>query len=118
MDSNHVDALAKRLAGSASRRNSLLTIGGAGLAAVSGFAMTGSARKKHKKGKNKNKDKDKKCRRQEGECNAFFAPLCADEDAPEDCVALMATCCEQLGQCQATAYLDCLFDVIRPAAPE
>lgn len=112
----HLDNLARRLAQATSRRGSLLTISGTGLAAIAGLSSgaAGKKSKKRKKGKNK---ADKKCRKQEDQCNAFFQPLCAEERAPEDCTERLGECCELLGACQAAAYNECLFAIIRPPVP-
>jgi hypothetical protein len=110
MSTKPLDALARPMAMGSSRRGSLLTLGGAGLAALAA-PLAGSA-----KNKKKCKQTGKKCQRQVGQCNGYFVPLCEDEDAPEDCVELTAACCELLGDCQADAFIDCfLTTILRPS---
>jgi hypothetical protein len=83
-------------------------VGGFGLGTLVG-AVKPAAAKKHKKG-------DKKCKKQGTQCNAFFAPLCEDEDAPEDCAQRIGACCGSLKKCHADAFLECLFAILnRPA---
>jgi hypothetical protein len=113
VNSEPIDTLARLTAG-ISRRGSLLSIGGASLAAFAGLPRLAAGKKHHKKNR---KNDDKKCKQQEEQCNTFFAPLCAEEDAPEDCTEVTGACCELLGQCQATAFLDCFFELIRPTEP-
>lgn len=108
---NQVDIFARRLAEGTSRRGSLLTMGGAGLAALTSLSTTGSAKKKHKKDKNKNKKNDKQCQQQEAECNAFFAPLCLEVDPEENCVERLAQCCQRLRTCEVAAFLTCFLEV-------
>jgi hypothetical protein len=110
MNEQIIDSLTRRVADGISRRDSIFALGGAGLAALSGLA-TAEARKKHKRKKDKKKS-DKKCKRQKDECNGVFAPLCADPDAPEDCLELTSACCAFLGDCKAAAFLDCFFALL------
>ena len=105
-----IDSLTRRVAAGVSRRDSFLALGGAGLASLTGLA-TVEARKKPKRKKDKKKS-DRKCKRQKDQCNGAFEPLCADPDAPPDCLALTGACCAFLGDCKADAFLDCFFDLL------
>lgn len=110
----HVDVLARQLALATSRRGSLLALGGSGLAAIAGLSPVEAA----KKSKKRKKDNLQKCKRQVGQCNAYFAPLCEDENAPESCAEQIGECCAFLGTCQAEAFIDCLMTLMRPPRPE
>jgi hypothetical protein len=115
MNGMTIDTLARQLALPTSRRASLLALGVPGLAVMTGFSPATEAKKKRKN--NKKKD-DKKCKRQVGQCNGVFAPICAEEDAPVDCVEQTGACCAFLDDCQADAFIDCFFALIRPPEPE
>jgi hypothetical protein len=116
MNKTPFDLLSQRLALATSRRASLLSLGGAGVAAITGLSLTeaGKTSKKRKK----NKKDNKKCQRQVGQCNAYFAPLCEDENAPAGCAEQIGECCAFLGTCQAEAFIDCLMTIMRPPRPE
>jgi hypothetical protein len=112
---------------SLSKRRSLLALGSAGVIALL-TAPTSSSVKARKKRKRRKKAAEacppvvedctteisQTCVKQKDECNAFFAPLCAEEDAPRNCTEAIAICCESLGTCQATFFLDCFMQIIRP----
>lgn len=110
MTETTIALLTRELARPASRRASLLAIGVPGLAAIAGHAPAAEGKKRKKR----KKDKEKTCKRQVGQCNGFFGPLCQEEGAPEDCVEQTTACCELLGDCQADAFIDCLITLIRP----
>lgn len=80
------DALS-RGAAAMSRRSSLFTLGGAGLAAALGGAAPTAAKKK----KNKNK---KKCNQEKSQCQEDVKEFCAqfDTSAPQ-CEAALLPCC-------------------------
>jgi hypothetical protein len=114
MNGMTIDTLARQLALPTSRRASLLALGAPGLAVMTGFSPVTEAKKK--RNNNKKKD-DKKCKRQVGQCNDYFVPLCEEEGAPEGCTELIGECCEFLGACQAEGFIDCLMTLMRPPRP-
>ena len=94
------------------QRRSLLALGGASLIALlivpaSRPANAKRNRKQQKRGaeacqptvEDCSSDIFQTCMRQKEECNAFFAPLCADENAPRNCAEATAICCALLGAC-------------------
>ena len=102
----HVVALdtISRRAANVSRRSSLLTLSGAGLAAVLGGPLTATAKKS---GKSRKKAL-KKCKPQVAQCAAVVQTLCDEfETDPEVCKATIA-CCELLGRCNAGGFLACM----------
>jgi hypothetical protein len=110
-----IDGMARNLARPTSRRSSLFTIGGSGLAAIASLSADAAGKKKRKKDKKKD---DKKCKRQVDQCNGYFVPLCEVEGAPEECTESIAECCASLGNCQAEEFIDCLMTLMRPPEPE
>ncbi|MGH2617502.1 MAG: hypothetical protein ACRDJC_19885 [Thermomicrobiales bacterium] len=99
------DEVARGTADALTRRRSLMTLGGAVLATAMAAPRPVQAGKNSKKAK-------KKCKRQEGQCVAFFENLCEqDECSPEELEAALA-CCSLLRTCKAGEYLECLFDAI------
>src|SRR5262245_15483488 len=109
MTTYEFDVLARRAATGISRRGSLMALGGAGLVSLADSLQPASGKK------NKGRKKaTKKCKKQETQCNDFFAPLCEDEEAPEDCRQATLACCDALRECHATDFLDCLWELLRP----
>ena len=92
------DAFTRRVPDAVSRRNSLLALGGAALAA-SGVKPV-SAKQKAKK------QVRKKCRRQVTPCRSFFAGVCFGDP---DCEAALFPCCDYLAQCDSGSMFECLF---------
>jgi hypothetical protein len=86
MNRNTFDAL--------TRRASLVALGAAGIAAL-GQTDRMSAKKK--------RDVNQLCKRQVGQCLAFFIPQC--EDAA--CHARINLCCPQFGTCSLSGFYDC-----------
>lgn len=87
------------------RRASLLTLGSAGLAALT-LPRTAAA-KKNRKNRNKEKgDVNKLCKSQVGQCETFVTALCEDINDPE-CVAVLA-CCAPLASCDFNGFIACL----------
>jgi hypothetical protein len=89
-----------------SRRHSLVTLGGAALAATFGGATLVDAGKK-----NRNKRK-KKCNRQKTTCREIVAEFCADfgDDAPA-CEAVVLPCC---ATCNIANGMRCAIEVFSP----
>lgn len=104
------DTFSRRAAG-ISRRGSLMTLSGAGLAALAGPAM--AAGKSDKKANRKARKKgEKKCKKQDGQCTAVWEGLCAEDEDPDRCQNTFLPCCAFLAQCQATAYFACVFATV------
>jgi hypothetical protein len=98
-------AVTHRAAEVVSRRASLLTLVVAALAA--GLAPPLGAEAK----KSAAKKARKKCKRQVGQCTAFFFEIC---ERPEmECTAenfeRIRRCCAPLQSCNARGFLSCLF---------
>lgn len=93
------DTFARRAADAVSRRNSILALGGAALAAAVMTEPTSSRRKAKKQVK-------KKCKRQVAPCRAFFAGLCLGD---LDCQDALFPCCDHLAQCDSGAMFECMF---------
>jgi len=94
MDRGSFDAL--------TRRASILTLGGAGLAGLATLITTESTDAKKKRGKKV--DVNKRCKRQVAEWAAFAPSLCSEGP---DCEALIA-CGAQLATCDFTGFLNCV----------
>jgi hypothetical protein len=106
----------------ASRRGSLLALGGAGLTAALtgafGAAPTPKASKldkkeaaeaKKKRPKNaKRGDVNKLCKAQVRGCIDILTPTCAGNTDVEACVALVQRCCPELGTCDVAGFFTCL----------
>jgi hypothetical protein len=84
-----------------SRRNSLLTLGGAALAA--GLAPTPGAEAK----KSAAKKARKKCKRQVGQCTAFFDELCEELECPAEQLEIIRRCCASFQSCNVGGFLEC-----------
>lgn len=104
MNNHHFDTVARDAAAAVSRRTSLLTIGGAALAAV--MARPASA----KGGKSRNTSL-KRCKKQTGQCLAAVAEYCAPLELPQVCEAFLGPCCETLAQCDAGRTVACLLSI-------
>lgn len=51
----------------------------------------------------------KTCAQIAEQCAAYFLPRCDEEGQPEECRAAVTACCAQLGACNFTEYMTCLF---------
>jgi hypothetical protein len=98
------DVLARQ---AASRRSSLLALGGAALAA----AVSEPTRAKQKT----KKQVRKKCRRQVAPCRSFFAGVCFGDP---DCEAALFPCCDYLAQCDSGSMFECIFSCGCEELPE
>ena len=102
-----------------SRRRSILTLGGAALAALAGRISPAEARKNTKKGKKrKNKGSDTtRCKGQVAVCEALLSAICAenldlcDRESFEDD---LLPCCAFLGNCQAAEMMTCATAYFNP----
>lgn len=104
MNDRMIDAVA-RDAAVVSRRTSLLSIGGAALAA----AMAGPALAKRGKS---GKSARKRCMNQTSQCRAAIAEYCALQTLPQVCEAFLAPCCEPLAQCNARETTACILATV------
>jgi hypothetical protein len=89
-----------RLAAAASRRASLVALGGV----VTGFAFA-SPKSEARKGGKKNKAR-KKCLKQVEACRAQLRDFCEGNAA---CEAEILPCCASLADCQAGETVECAF---------
>jgi hypothetical protein len=94
------DMLTRSAAQGVSRRGSLATLGGAGLAALFGNALPAEAKKKNKK-KKKKSDPFKKCKAQVEQCQIGLPPLGG--------TPAQVLCCESFGVCDITQFFLCLI---------
>jgi len=84
------------------RRASILTLGGAGLAGLATLMTPLATDAKKKRGRNV--DVNKRCKQQVAEWTAFAPSLCSEGP---DCDALIA-CGAQLATCDFTGFLVCV----------
>lgn len=113
MSESTFDAFSRRAGEAVSRRTSLLTLGGAALAAMAARPGNSLAGKKNRKRNAKAKKKAKQqsfklCKPQVGECQSFMDAAC--EGAV--CGTIVAVCCPLLGSCQNEAFWTCLDDAV------
>jgi hypothetical protein len=87
------------------RRTTLRALGAASLLASFSRSRVVQARKN---GTTRPK-KWNRCKRQDAQCRAFFTDLCAPQQDPQSCEALLLPCCPILGQCQPTSFFACLL---------
>lgn len=93
------DDFTRRAAGTVSRRASLMTLGGAALAAATTKPSIAEAKKnKNKKAKKKAK---KKCKQQVPQCETALAQV--GGNGPQ-----LVFCCQFLGSCNATQFIQCI----------
>jgi hypothetical protein len=90
-------------AGAVSRRQSLMTLGGASVTAAIGKPSIVMAGKESKKVRKRYK---KKCKRQIDPCELALTVLCQGQAA---CMATVLPCCSSLKTCKAGTSLDCFF---------
>ncbi len=103
MTSHAFDALHRTLPD----RRTLLTLGGAGLAAVLSGAFDATA--KPKSGKRAKKKAKAKCKAQVGQCTLATTLICNDGNDPQVCKEKFLPCCDHLATCSAGAFLQCIF---------
>ncbi len=98
------DAITRRAADGITRRGSLITLGGAGLAAMFGGSATADARKHKKKHKKKNKeDPFELCAPQVAQCQTTITLLEGN--------AAQLLCCDAFATCEASQFFLCLLTV-------
>jgi glucokinase len=103
VDTENFDALTRI----ASRRGSLLALGGAGLAALTGAV---GAAAKPKPGKLARKKVKEKCKAQVGQCEAALSSFCEPSEVPEGCKLALLPCCASLSTCNAGATAQCVAE--------
>lgn len=111
MGQQSFDAFTRLAAAEISRRRSLAALGGAGAALAAGLAGPLGADARKSAAKKAKKKIRKKCKKQVGQCKTFIQNLCEEQNTePEECEDVLE-CCEFLGQCNTTAFLQCLVAV-------
>jgi hypothetical protein len=104
MDIKTFDAIARQVA-AVSRRGTIRALGGAAMAAGLAAPTVIRAGEAGKNGR-------KRCKRQRGQCLAFFAEFCEPKDDPAGCLEEVRPCCEHFARCNAGAGIECLFETI------
>jgi hypothetical protein len=105
MSDNRFDLLTRHAGSVFDRRATLKTLGVTAILATFSRSPATQARKN---GTTKPKKWDR-CKRQDGQCRAFFTDLCAPQQDPRSCEELLLPCCSILGQCQPTSFFACLL---------
>ena len=98
-----LDTVARATAARISRRGSLLTLGGAGLAALARPVTAAAKKKKSNKKSARTKARrlaNRKCRQQVEECQTA--------SAQNGLNAAQIACCDFLGECDSASYMLCL----------
>lgn len=106
MSTHRIDGIARTAATRLSRRSSLLTLGGAALAAPLATQRLGEAKKK--KGKDCKKKEKQRCNNDAAACLDTLTLAC--EGDPE-CVAQFGVCCDA---CSASGFLACFVAASQP----
>lgn len=105
------DAFTRRAADGVSRRASLMTLGGAVLAAVAANPTIAEA-KKNKKTKKKAKMKAKQqCQQQVAECQTSIQTFCQQQfnnGSASGCESLLQPCCQLMANCNIGAGVTCI----------
>jgi hypothetical protein len=103
----------------ATRRPSLVALGGAALAALTSRSPAAEA-KKNKKSKSRKKEA-KRCQKQGASCQEFATRLCALHHPPSPirtaCENRANACCASIEQCDGGEYFACLFDHLEDLEP-
>jgi hypothetical protein len=113
MSERIIDTVSRRAADAASRRASLLALGGMALAAVAAAPSAASAGKKRKKRKKRGGGNGNaigplaqaRCASQVDQCRTSITALC---EGNADCLALLS-CCNSFVTCDAVGALRCIF---------
>jgi hypothetical protein len=95
------DAITRPAADGITRRGSLMTRGGAGLAAMFSGSATADARKNKKKNKKKKEDPFALCAPQVDQCKTTVTVLAGN--------AAQILCCDAFATCDATQFFLCLL---------
>lgn len=104
MDNRSFDALTRLAVAPASRRVTLLKLGGAGVAAFAAPVAAASKRGKRKKKPSVGEKARQKCLQQAEQCVAFLAPTCASD---LNCQARVQRCCAVVGECDVVGLFTC-----------
>jgi hypothetical protein len=105
MSTHAFDAVTRRAAAGISRRSSLLTLGGAALAATLAGPQLGVAKKK--KGKDCKKKEKQRCTNDAAACRTTILINCED---PAGCPEFLP-CCDE---CSANGFLTCFILASQP----
>jgi hypothetical protein len=100
MNTEAIESLTRRAADAVSRRASLVTLGGAALAAA--VATKPGVSEAKKGGQSCGKKQKKKCKNVEATCNTNGIALCAGDPT---CLSQIQLCCQQ---CFSDGFLQCL----------
>jgi hypothetical protein len=106
MDGRQFDAWTRQTAMPFSRRRSILTLSGAGIAAAAAGPLVAKAGKRGKKCK-------KKCQQQVGQCEDVVRAFCSDVDpGGNGCLQTVLPCCDPLQTCNSAASTQCFIDAL------
>jgi hypothetical protein len=106
MSAEAFQTMTQRAAAAVSRRASLLSLGGAAVAATLAAPSVGEAKKKSG---NKCKKKEKnRCNNDTDACEATLTTACMGDT---DCITLLTPCCET---CSANGFLTCFIAAESP----
>jgi hypothetical protein len=104
MDGGQFDAWTRQTAMTISRRRSILTLSGAGVAGAVAGPLVAQAGKRGKKCK-------KKCQQQVSQCEDVVRAFCNDVDpSGNGCLMTVLPCCDPLKSCNAAASTQCFID--------
>lgn len=107
MNDRIVDTVSRDAAAAVTRRASLLSIGGAAVAAALGgpaLAKPGASDKRARK----------RCLNQTSQCRAAIAEYCPSLEAPGVCAGFLSPCCDSLAQCNAAQSTACFLSFLTP----
>lgn len=108
-------------AAAVSRRASLLTVGGAALAALASRSPDVGAKNRNKAKKKARKKAEKRCRQQGPPCLEFATRLCAAFHPPspirDACLNRANACCASIETCDGGDYFACLSEHAEDLAP-
>jgi hypothetical protein len=102
-----IDTAFDSLSRTASRRDSLLALGGAGL--VAAFGDVAGAAAKSKSGKRRKKKCKNPCQSQVSQCTLTINLTCNAGNDPEACKEAFLPCCDLLATCSAGEMLQCIL---------
>jgi hypothetical protein len=98
------ESVTRQAAAAVSRRTSLLTLGGAALAASIATPDVSEA----KKGKDCKKKEKQRCSKDAAACKTTVIDVCEDEAA---CLAALTPCCDE---CSANGFFTCFIAANQP----
>jgi hypothetical protein len=107
MAARAIDTVMRDVAAGVSRRTSLLTLGGAALAAAVAKPDVSEAKKKKSGDKCKKKEKQR-CSNDAATCRLLLPGGCQGDP---DCIALLTPCCDS---CSSSKFLSCFLAAQQP----